>query len=373
MSLSTSSVASAWRALSWKHLVLTFLFCLAWSALEVGLQSSGFSKFRWSWWGPPVNSLLSLLLNGFVVMLAVLIADQASPPSLRRWWPYVLAVVLGVAIATSLFWLVSQRLFTIPSALQLAGIPEGFDTIAFRHGTNRLVICALATYVYVSHRFAAQRLAALRIVQIERATAERRVLESRLSAMQARVEPQFLVETLAQVERLYDVDAPAADRVLRELTAYLRAAIPRTGDSRSTVATEIRLANTFLNIAAVRSRDRLVLNGGESSGPQGARFPPMVLLPLVKHALTHRVGRAQDDEWFGIDVAVRDEKLVVTIYDRRGGFAPEDESDAEIEQIRDRLAALYGDRGRLALRESEETTAAVLEIPYERIADPVVV
>jgi sensor histidine kinase YesM len=362
----TSFVAAAWRAVTWKHVTLTFLLCLLWSGIEVATAAPNLANLPW---GPPLNSFLSMQFNGFAVMLGVLAADRASSPSLRRWWPYVLAVVVGVVVATLLFWFVSQRLFFIPSAFQLAGIPESFDTIVFRHATSRLVICGLATYVYVSHRFSAERLAALRIVQLDRAAVERHVLESRLRAMQARVEPQFLLDTLAQVERLYDIDAQAADRILKELTAYLRAAIPRAGDSASTVATEIRLANTFLNIVGLRSRDRLVLSSNGRSIHHVARMPPMVLLPLVKHALAQRVERAQDDDWFGIDIAVRGEKLFLTIRDLRRGFAPEGPSDAEIRNIRGRLAALYGERARLTLTETADGTEAVIQIPYEVVAD----
>ena len=363
---SASFVAAAWRTVTWRHVALTSLLCLTASAIEVGAITMGFNTSKRPW-SPTLNSLLSMEMNGLAVMLTVMVADRASPPSHRRWWPYIVAVVVGIAVGTTLFWVVSQRLFSIPSALQLAGVPEGFDTIAFRHASSRLVICGLATYVYVSRRFALQRLAALRVVQIDRAAAERRLLESRLATMQARVEPQFLVDTLSQVERLYDIDAQAADRVLKELTAYLRAAIPRTGDSTSTVATEIRLANTFLNIAGLRSRDRLVLSSQENSIQYGARFPPMVLLPLVKHALTHRVGRAHDDDGFEIDIATCNENLVVTIIDCRGGFATGAASDAEIGQIRERLAALYGERAQLRFEATGNGTAAILEIPHEQL------
>jgi sensor histidine kinase YesM len=367
MSQTAPLVAAAWRAVTWKHVLLTFLLSLVWSGIEL-IGNFHLPQIPWT---PMLNGFLSMELNGFAVMFAVLVADQGSPPPLRRWWPYIVAVVLGVAVATPLFWFISQRLFTIPSAPQLAGIAEGFDSIVFRHATSRLVICGLTTYVYVSHRFAAQSLAALRTVQLERAAGERRVLESRLSAMQARVEPQFVLDTLAQVERLYDVDAQAADRVLKELTTYLRAAIPQTGDSASNLATEVRLVNTFLNITGPRSRDRLVLSDSGTSIQYSARFPPMVLLPLVKHALTHRVERAQDDEWFEIDVAVRNETLLLMVHDRGGGFAPEGANDAEIGHIRERLAALYGERAQLTLKQIEGGTAAVMEIPYESIADSV--
>ena len=356
-----SFVAAAWQVLTWKHVLYTFLLCLAWSALEVAGQT-----FLWT---PSLNAVLSLELNGFAVMLAVLVADRASPPTSRRWWPYAIAVVLGVALGTTVFWLVSQRLFLIPTALQLRGVPEGFDTIVFRHSTSRLLICSLATYIYVSQRWGAHRLAALRAVQLERAQTEKRVLESRLAAVQARVEPQFLRDTLAQVERLYEIDAQAADRMLKEFTTYLRAAIPQIRDPASTVAREVRLTNAYLNIVGMQSKDRLLLTDGPSTGD--ARMPPMVMLPLIQHALAHRAERARGDERFAIGVATHSDRLVLTMRDQGSGFAQEGEDVPVIRDIRERLAALYGERGRLTLTRTAEGSEAVIDIPFDSVADAV--
>jgi sensor histidine kinase YesM len=339
----------------------TFLLCLAWSALEVAGQT-----FLWS---PSLNNVLSLQINGFAVMLAVLVADRASPPASRRWWPYVVAVVVGVALGTTVFWLVSQRLFLIPTAWQLRGVPEGFDAIVFRHSTSRLLIGSLATYIYVSQRWGAHRLAALRAVQLERAQIEKRVLESRLAAVQARVEPQFLRDTLAQVERLYEIDAQAADRMLKEFTTYLRAAIPQIRDPASTVAREVRLTNAYLNIVGMQSKDRLLLTDGPSTGD--ARMPPMLMLPLIQHALARRTERARGDELFAIDLAARNGKLMLTIRDRGSGFAPEGTSDQTIRDIRERLATLYGGHAQLTLKPAAGGSEAVIEIPVEVVSGAV--
>jgi len=317
-----------------------------------------------------LNNVLSMQFNGFAVMLAVLVADRASPPSSRRWWPYVVAVVVGIAVGTTVFWLVSQRLFFIPSYWQLRGVAEGFDTIAFRHGVARLLICSLATYVYVSQRWGAHRLAALRTVQIERAEAEKRVLQSQLAAVQARIEPQFLRDTLAQVERLYEIDAPAGDRMLKELTTYLRAAIPQIRDPASTVAREVRLTSAYLNIIGLQSRDRLVVSF-EGTLTQDARMPPMVMLPLIQHALVHRVEHTRGDELFAIDLAARNGKLVLTIRDQGSGFGQEGTSDPAIRDIHERLAALYGGHAQLTLKATAGGTEAVIEIPFEVVSDSV--
>jgi len=365
-SKSIAFVTAAWRAATPKHFLYTFVLALAWSGFLNATQSSFWA--RPMPWGPQLNGLLTMQFNGFAVLLAVLVADHASPPPLRRWWLYVLAVVIGAFVGSTLLWLVSQRVIGIATAY---GLPEPFDTFLYRHGTHAVEVCGMVTFIYVSRRWATARLTALRAVQLERAQVEKRVLESRLAAMQARVEPQFLRNTLAQVERLYDIDAQAADRVLKELIAYLRAAIPQARDPASTLAREIQLTNAYLNIVGTQSKDWLVVSGTGAPTADVARMPPMVLLPLINHALAHRVERAQGDERFQIDVAVREEMLVLTIRDQGTGFTPESASDTEIQRIRERLAVLYGERAQLTLRVSADGSEAVVEIPYEVIADAV--
>ncbi len=361
-SRSIAFVTAAWRAATPKHFLYTFVLALAWSGFLIATQTSYFA--RPVPLGPALNGILTMQFNGFAVLFAVLLADHASPPPFRRWSLYVLAVVVGAFVGSTLLWFVTQRLFEIRTAY---GFPEPFDTYLYRHGTHALVVCGMVTFIYVWRRWATARLTALRAVQLERARVEKRVLESRLAAMQARVEPQFLRNTLAQVERLYDIDAQAADRVLKELIIYLRAAIPQIRDPVSTVAREIRLTNAFLNIVSLQSKDRLVRSDAMASIEEGARMPPMVLLPLINHALTHRVERASGSELFRMDVAVRDDRLLLTIHDPGAGFAPEGASDPELLQIRERIAVLHGDDARLTLRETTTGTEAVLEIPHELV------
>ena len=92
---------------------------------------------------------------------------------------------------------------------------------------------------------------------------------------------------------------------------------------------------------------------------------------LINHALAHRIERARGDESFSIDVAVRNEKLILTIRDQGTGFAAEGASATEIQHIRDRLAILYGERARLTLRGTVDHSEAIIEIPYEIVADAV--
>jgi Histidine kinase len=103
--------------------------------------------------------------------------------------------------------------------------------------------------------------------------------------MQARVEPPFLFNTLAQVKRLYEMDATLAQRMLDDLVAYLRAAMPHMRDTSSTMKQEIELARAYLDIVKIRLGDRLAFDIQVPEGAGDVRMPPMMLLPLIDHAV----------------------------------------------------------------------------------------
>jgi sensor histidine kinase YesM len=356
-------VASAWRAATWKHFVVTSLLALAWVGAMLTNMSEFFSKPLLL--TPSVNYFLSMQFNALAVMLALLVADRASPLSVPRLRPYVLAVIAGVAVGSTLFWVVSQRMIVIPTAYMNGREYESYDTFLFRHGVHGLVVCGLAAYVYALRRIAAHRLAAVRIVQLEHAEAQKRILESRLAAMQARIDPETLSTTLFRIQRLYETDRGAADRMLRDLTTYLRCAIPQSVDPASTVAQEVRLANAFLNMHGAQARGRLAQADPALSNEDAARMPPMVLLPIVDHALRQGGDRAQENATFEIDVEVRAGRLLLTVRDRGIAFAPGDGNEAELQHVHERLHVLYGDRATLRLRNTSSGSEALLDIPHE--------
>jgi hypothetical protein len=364
ISASAACIAAAWRAMTPRHVLYTSLFCLAWSLFVILMASSFLARFELQ---PSVNAILSMQFNGFAVLFAVLIADQVSPPARHRHWPYLVAVTAGVLVGSLLVSVLTQRVLGLAVGYRASGPDEQFRAFFFRHVTHAFVIFGLATCVYVSHRWAAHRVRMLRGVQLDHAEMEKRLLESRLAAMQAHVEPGFLRQTLEGVARMYETDARTGDLMLRDLIIYLRAAIPRAGQPISTVAQEIELAQAYLNTLGCASGIRLMRSENRNRIIDNARMPSMILLPLLNRARARHVDDA--GESLVIDAAVRDDRLCLTICDRRDGFANDGAHDVELTRLRERLAALYGNRARLALRATAGRSEAVLEIPYETASD----
>ena len=126
---------------------------------------------------------------------------------------------------------------------------------------------------------------AIRTSQREQATMARDVLESRLAAMQAQVEPQFLFDTLVDIEKLYQRDIGAAASNLDRLITYLRVALPRLRDAGSTVAAEFELVEAYLDVVRSLHSGAPAFTVTLPDDCREARFYPMLLLPLVQRAV----------------------------------------------------------------------------------------
>jgi LytS/YehU family sensor histidine kinase len=232
--------------------------------------------------------------------------------------------------------------------------------------TNWLLIGSATVFLYAGRRAASRTAARLRAAELHRIRRSKQALESRLQAMQARVEPQFLFNTLVQVEQLYEREPGLAARALDDLIAYLRAAMPLMRDTSSTVAQEFELARAYLDIVRLPLGERLEVTIEAPAGGEDIRMPPMMLLPLIDRAIVCGFTTPSAVGAIAIRMDVSGGRLRLTITDSGAGFLPEGDGDG-IAAIRERLSALYGDQGALQFRHSASTsTQAVLDIPLER-------
>jgi LytS/YehU family sensor histidine kinase len=135
----------------------------------------------------------------------------------------------------------------------------------------------------------------------------------------------------------------------------------------STLEQELRLVTAYLSIMRVHAGDRLDFD--VEASPQSAlsaAIPPMILLPLVDHLVV--VARSDDKiEQQSIHVVARVDANRVRVEVRAAGDNRTAEPDRGVlADIRERLNALYGDRGRLSLDPSDALgSRLVLELPDE--------
>jgi len=321
-----------------------------------------------------LQSLIANQIRAFCLIAAIVIADRAVDQGARRRHAYVLAALVGclVGFVVSEPFDLAWRMYVMPDHWPadwtwLHGTPAHFYWPLF-HLTQWLPAGGAVVFLYADRRAALRTAQLLHAAELDRIRRSRITLESRLQAMQARVEPQFLFNTLAQVERLYGLDPPLAARMLDDLIAYLRAAMPLMRDTSSTVAREVELVRAYLDIVRLRLGECLVVRIEVPVEVAPMRMPPMMLLPLIDHVVVRGLEPSRTGGAISVRAAVDSGRLRLTIADSGAGFVPDVDGDA-IAEIRARLEALYQGKASLDLRRREgDATVAVLDFPLQQRA-----
>ena len=309
-----------------------------------------------------ISAAITSLLMALAIMSTTLVADEFVARGAKRLSAYSWAVVIGSAAAAltqfQLFdWLDLRTVYDGISSPRRAALLD-----ATRVFFEYLIWGSIIVFIYASRRDALRARERMNKARVHRAEAQRRALESRLQALQARVEPQFLFNTLAQVHTLYDVDPLKAGRALDDLIVYLRAALPHLRESTSTLEREVELANSYLNIARLTLGERFAFDIDVQRSAQDTSMPPMILLPLLDRLL-ERLPSPSIDGAIHVGARVSIGKLHLEILVNGASVATGRGTD--VGDIRDRLRALYGEAASLVVETVRNRTVHVaVEIPH---------
>jgi type II secretory pathway pseudopilin PulG len=180
---------------------------------------------------------------------------------------------------------------------------------------------------------------------------------AQLLAIQARVDPQLLFDMLAAVKRGYEQDAQRAEALLDDLTAFLRAALPRLRSAHSTLEVEVGLVRSYARLLRGAGAAPIELAIDLPADLAMARFPPGVLLPLLAGVAD---GAACGPRSIALDARLHGSALRVRVVDSAGPAA------ATLERLRRSLRDLYAEHGRLRLLAQAPGAGVELEVPHER-------
>ncbi len=199
---------------------------------------------------------------------------------------------------------------------------------------------------------------------------KRQVVEARLAAMQAQVEPHFLFNTLASIDHLIETDAARASQMQKNLIALLRASMPtlrETGNGVQELGRELAVIQPYLEILKVRMEDRLHTEIDIPEGLRSAEFPPMMVQSLVENAIKHGLEPKPEGGKLSVRAEIVHGKLALTVADTGLGFGKAATAGTGIglANIRERLQLLYGSRAALDVRENEGGgTVVTITVPY---------
>jgi signal transduction histidine kinase len=212
---------------------------------------------------------------------------------------------------------------------------------------------------------------------VETAEAEalkRQVVEARMAAMQAQVEPHFLFNTLASIDHLIEVDPKRASQMQKNLIALLRASMPTMREASDggvkDLGRELAVIRPYLEILKVRMEERLVTEIDVPEGLLSAEFPPMMVQTLVENAIKHGLEPKPEGGRLTLKAEIVHGKLQVTVADTGLGFgrAATAGTGVGLANIRERLQLLYGPKAGLTIAENNGGgTKVTVTVPYKPV------
>jgi len=192
---------------------------------------------------------------------------------------------------------------------------------------------------------------------------------ARLAALQAQLNPHFLFNSLNTAAVLVrEGDRTSATRVIQQLSDLLRRTLNRRQVHEVPLDDELALVHQYLAVEQARFSDRLRPEFWIEAEARSALVPSFALQHLVQNAVRHGVAERIEAGHVMVTASRSDDVLELSVMDDGPGIAPGAEAlpGHGLDETRQRLAALYGDRASLVLERLPAGTAARMRLPFRK-------
>ncbi|WP_105102727.1 sensor histidine kinase [Microbulbifer pacificus] len=310
-------------------------------ALVLVLATDGLHPFNWQRLG-----LVSLTVQ-WVNLPAAAILCRLRPRLARLSHKVAAALSYSTVLAVLLGVLLAQHGWVA----DMEDVPIDFWSLLAHFFVGAICSGVVLRYAYVQQQLHNQQQAEL---------------GARIEALQSRIRPHFLFNSMNSLASLIAVDAERAEKLVEDLSALFRASL---ADSKMVpLEQEVALARRYLEIESLRLGDRLQQEWQIDALPEQAQLPSMLLQPLLENAVLHGVARLRRGGKIKICIqqnviGSRTRELLLSIHNPVAVSEANNEADNRtgassgngmaMENIRQRLSAYYGNRFRFTAEERD--------------------
>jgi LytS/YehU family sensor histidine kinase len=203
------------------------------------------------------------------------------------------------------------------------------------------------------------------------AEADAAAKSAQLSALRFQLNPHFLFNTLNAVSSLVVTRRNEdAELMIERLSDFLRSTLASAGSQEHTLEDEVQLLEAYLDIELVRFGDRLRFEFAIPADLACARLPSLILQPLVENAVKYAVAPSSRPIQITVEARQEGHCLVLSVVDDGpNAEAPASQPGVRmgLENVTNRLLALYGERGALTCRASPAGFQVELRLPLTKL------
>jgi signal transduction histidine kinase len=198
--------------------------------------------------------------------------------------------------------------------------------------------------------------------------------QAQLKMLRYQLNPHFLFNTLNAISTLVlTKDGAQANKMLTQLSAFLRYSLDSDPLQRTTLAEELRALQLYLDIEKTRFGDRLTVDMDVDEELLDARVPSLILQPAIENAIKYAIAKMESGGVIRITAKREGEMVRLQVCDN-GPETPGDlqallndsKTGVGLVNMRDRLAHLYGPRQSFSVSTLAPTGLCVsLKLPIE--------
>jgi two-component system sensor histidine kinase AlgZ len=191
--------------------------------------------------------------------------------------------------------------------------------------------------------------------------------EARLDALQARIRPHFLFNSLNTIASLTRIDPPLAESLTEDLSELFRANM-QTNKRLVPFKQELTLVQQYLNIEQTRLGDRLRIKLDVENIPSDALIPPLSIQPLIENAVYHGIEPSEKGGELAIVGRMKNDNIVLTVKNPISDAitaATRPSNKIAIDNIRLRMQSCFPEQSTLLISASGLEFQAQLKFPYQ--------
>ncbi|MFD2936917.1 histidine kinase [Spirosoma flavum] len=261
-------------------------------------------------------------------------------------------VVVSLAVMGS-FFIVNAGLYTLlgkPFIDELMKRPGGIEKTAdwYIFLLGDLLIANFFLYVLQQGRQLTQKLSEQ---EFQLLNMEKLKTRAELDALQAKINPHFLYNALNSIASLVHENPDKAEEMTLLLSKLFRYSTGRDGELFATLADELEMVRTYLQVEQVRFSNRLTFTV-EVSDPilNELRLPQFLLQPIVENAIKHGIAKRADLGRIDVRIYDKNGELHLCVHDNGPAFPDDMGAGYGLRSIQDKLKLLYGDDARVELQ-----------------------
>ncbi|MDP6028137.1 MAG: histidine kinase [Pseudomonadales bacterium] len=307
----------------------------------VVLANSRLIGFNWVQFG------LASLFVQWIVLLSAAVLCNFRPLLMKMSVP--LATVTGYGMILSVTLIFSLGVEWLTQTEEMAWSESSGNVVR-----NLIVAAVMAgmafRYFFLQHQLRRQE-------QVE--------LNSRIQALQSRIRPHFLFNSMNIIASLISIDPDTAEEVVEDLSVLFRASLNDSSDKPVLLEEELALCEKYVHIESLRLDDRLRVEWEIEVDETQVRIPLLTLQPLLENAIYHGIQPLPEGGVVSVHIGQKLDQLVVTITNPlpSSEFSYEEGNRMALDNISRRLNAIYGERTSLVAGARETTFQTIISYP----------